>query len=322
MSNLTRIIIVMWLIIGCSVGSTTPCIADAVVTLHGETELHRATVKLSDLFNGVPDDIDREIAQAPLPGKQAIYDYKVLAQLADKYHLEWHPGSYTDHVTINTACTHISTDMLRQAVAQKAKESGARGTVEVNFDNHALAFDLPADQSSSFTLNNYDYDPVSKHFRVDFVPDGSQGYAAIPITGRMVLKLRVPVLAHRLEIGSVIDASDIDWVDVAEDRVNDATITDAKSLVGHELRHVVAEGDVVRVSDVMAPRLVKRGTTITMKIETNIMSLTTQGRALQDGTRGDTVRVMNLQSNRVVEGTVDDDGTVTISTTRKLALAE
>ena len=70
-----------------------------------------------------------------------------------------------------------------------------------------------------------------------------------------------------------------------------------------------------------APRLVTRGSIVTMKIETPSLTVTAQGRALQDGKLGDTVRVTNTQSNRMIEGTVESDGTVKVATVRKVALA-
>jgi flagella basal body P-ring formation protein FlgA len=59
-----------------------------------------------------------------------------------------------------------------------------------------------------------------------------------------------------------------------------------------------------------------------MKIETPLMSLSAQGKALQDGTQGETVRVMNTQSNRMVEGIVDGPGSVVIRTPEKLAAVQ
>ena len=81
--------------------------------------------------------------------------------------------------------------------------------------------------------------------------------------------------------------------------------------------------EIINTHDVMPPRFIVRGTLITMQIETPFMSLTVQGKALQDGVKGDVVRVLNTQSNRVIEGTVSAPGTVVIHTTiQKMASAQ
>ena len=77
----------------------------------------------------------------------------------------------------------------------------------------------------------------------------------------------------------------------------------------------------VRERDVIPPRLVVRGTLVTMKIETPFMTVTAQGRALQDGKLGDVVRVINTQSNRTIEGTVEAAGVVRMPTAQKLLAA-
>ena len=78
----------------------------------------------------------------------------------------------------------------------------------------------------------------------------------------------------------------------------------------------------MRARDVSAPRLVTRGSLVTIKVETPYMMVTAQGRALQDGAMGDTVRVTNTQSNRTIEGIVASAGVVRIQTAQKMAAAE
>jgi flagella basal body P-ring formation protein FlgA len=59
--------------------------------------------------------------------------------------------------------------------------------------------------------------------------------------------------------------------------------------------------------------LVAKGSTVTMTLEKPRMSLSVRGRALQDGARGDVVRVMNTNSNRIVEAVVVEPGLVVVA---------
>jgi len=327
MNKVVHILFAVWLIIAGSVGSPQPCLANTAVTLRGATEVQRTTVKLSDIFNGVPAEIDRDIAQAPAPGKQVVYDVNVLNRVADKYRLDWQPTSSSDHAVITTACTRITADTIREAVIRKVKADGASGLqkgseIDVSFDNHALEIDLPTDQGPDFTLNNFNYDPLGKHFRTDLVAETASGPFSVPISGRITVKRSIPVLTHRLEGGTTIGAADLDWMAVPEDRVNATVIVDADQLVGRELRRDTEEGEILHSHDVMPPRLVVRGSLVTMKIETPMMLVTAQGKALQDGTQGDVIRVTNTQSNRMVEGIVTGPGVVLIRTAEKIAEAE
>lgn len=324
MKNLPRFLLTLGLVIGASIGSPQPCAADTVVTLRGETEVRRVAVRLSDVFTGVPAEIDRDIAQSPAPGKQVTYDVNVLTRLANKYRLDWEPQSYNDHTVITTACTRISADMIRDAVVRKIKDGqdDNRGNIDVSFDNHALEVDLPADQGAEFTLANFNYDIIGRRFSTNLMAQTAGGPFSVPVTGRITVKRNIPVLNHRLEGGTVIGAADINFVAITTDKINASVITEARDLIGRELRRDTDADEVLHTHDIIPPRFVTRGSLITLKIETPFMLLTAQGKALQDGSEGDVVRVLNTQSNRMLEGTVAGPGTVLIHTTQKMAAAQ
>lgn len=285
--------------------------AEAAITLKSQSEIKGAAVRLSDVFNGLPAGSDCDIAQAPAPGKSVIYDNRVLDYLAKEYKLNWRPESLDDHVVINSGSVKIATDDIRAAIAKKLKDQGIKGDIDVEFDNHALDVNLPASYSPDFTLNNFDYDSSGRHFHADFVAEGDRGLFTLPLAGRIVIRHKVPVLAHQLEAGTTVGEADIDWVPIEEDRLN-GLVTDAHQLVGRELRHDVEAGEPLHANDVMPPRLVTRGSLVTMRIETPFMLVTAQGKSLQDGVQGDVVRVINTQSDRMVEGVVDGPSSVRI----------
>jgi flagella basal body P-ring formation protein FlgA len=322
--NLLRSLLGLWLVLACSTGSSTPCVANTAVTLKPEVEIKRFAVRLSDLFTGVPTEIDRDIAQAPPPCKPAIYDQNVLNKLADTYRLDWQAEPSADHAVVTSACARITNDMIRDAVIAKLKldRTTKDRSFELTFDNHALEIDLPADQNTDFTLANFSYDASSKRFRADLTAQTERGPFVQSVTGHVAVKRTVPILAHRVEAGMTISENDLDWQQVPEERITADIITEGSQLVGRELRRDTAEGEILHAHDVVSPRLVLRGALVTMKIETPFITVTAQGKSQQDGAQGDTVRVVNTQSNRVVEGTVTGPGTIEIRTTQKLASAQ
>jgi len=324
MKKTARIVFASWCLFAGIAGSPSPCAANTAVTLKPEAEINRFAVRLSDLFTGVPTEIDRDIAQAPPPCKPAVYNEIVLNKLADTYRLDWQSTPEADHVTVTSACTRITGDMIRDAVMTRlrADSNNKERNFEVSFDTHNLEMDLPANQHPDFKLDNFSYDPTNKQFRSDLTAQTPRGPYVLPITGRISVKRHVPILAHRMEGGTTIGASDLDWIEVPEERVTADVVTESNQLVGRELRRDTAEGDLLRSHDVMPPRLVQRGSLVTMRIETPYITITAQGKAQQDGAVGETVRVLNTQSNRIVEGTVTAPGTVEIHTAQRLAAAE
>ena len=293
--------------------------AENIVALKAATEIVGPTVRLSDVFDGVPSVIDREIATAPLPGKSVSYSAKILAALAEQYRLDWQAQSVMDTATITRAATRITKDMIRDAVAAKLKERNLSGTLDIAFDGNRLELALPATSAPDFTLNNFTYDETNRRFRAELI--AASGVPPMPVTGKVGIKRDMPVFARRLESGAVVGENDIVWAPLPVEHIGPDMVADSRDIVGRELRHAATEGQPVRARDVIPPRLVVRGATVLMKIETPFMAMTAQGRALQDGARGDVIRVINTRSNRTVEGVVEASGIVRIETAAKLASA-
>mgnify|MGYP003501331045 FL=1 len=61
------------------------------------------------------------------------------------------------------------------------------------------------------------------------------------------------------------------------------------------------------------PPLVKRGQTVTILSATQGLEVRATGEALADGTSGETIRVRNLLTRKVIQATVQDAGLVRVS---------
>ncbi len=306
------------------VSGASPLAAGGGVALRPSAQVDANAIRLSDLFSGLPEGVDREIAVAPAPGKTVSYGAGALARTARLYRIDWQPQSMGDRVVVTRSAVSITAEMLSGAVLEKIgrKKDGARA--EVLFDNRDVSVKLPSSASGDFTLENFSYDDKARRFRAVAVADGGDGYpqARLPVAGRIVLQREFPVLARRLAAGTVIGASDLDWATMPDDRVSVDYVSNSDELIGRELRRDTAEGTPLRSRDVAAPRLVLRGGLVTMKMETPNMVITAQGRALQDGAKGEAVRVVNTQSNRTVDCVVEESGVVSVMSMRKLASAE
>lgn len=300
-----------------------PAFASTQVKLRRTVDVDRAAIRLADVFEGVPEVLDRDIATAPAPGKSVTYDLRVLNQLATDYRLEWHPESTAEKSVLTRTGTQITADMIQSAVLQKLKESiqSDKASFEIVFDNRNLEVFLPSSVPPTFSLVNFSYDEAAHRFRAELVAQTGSYPVNQHITGRVIVKKSVPVLSRRLASGTAISESDLTWITLTENQVGIDVLTDAAQLVGQELRHDQVENEVLRKHDVMAPRLVTRGSLITMKIQTPTMLITTQGKALQDGSKGDVVRVTNIQSNRIVEGTIEATGVVRVGPFMQMANA-
>ncbi|HAX91985.1 MAG TPA: flagella basal body P-ring formation protein FlgA [Rhodospirillaceae bacterium] len=312
------------LILSGFVFCASPSVAEETLTLRPTSQIERSTIRLSDVFDALPAGKDIDIAVAPAPGKSVTYDTRVLAQLARQHGLNWQPQSMVDKSVLTRAATALPLDRIEQAVLDKVAEKNAlpSGTTEVLWDNKNLNILLPAEVAPDFSLVNFTYDQQNNRFRGELVVQmGQTGATPItkPLSGRLIVKRMVPVLAKHLTAGTVVGARDLMLVSVGQEQIGIDVLTAESAIIGQELRHDHAEGQFVRTRDVAPPRLVTRGALVTLRVETPLMQITTQGRALQDGAKGDVIRVTNTQSNRVIEGVIEADGIVRVPALQKIA---
>ena len=119
--------------------------------------------------------------------------------------------------------------------------------------------------------------------------------------------------------GDVITMNDINWVEMALDKVARNNVVDAEQLIGMTPRRFVNSQTPIRLSDIQAPEVVKKGNAVTMLLDTGKLQLTSKGRALENGAKGDLIRIANSTSNRVIEAIVEDDNLVRVQSGTTIA---
>jgi len=121
---------------------------------------------------------------------------------------------------------------------------------------------------------------------------------------QVVRMVDVVVLDRSLPRGTPLAAGDLALArrDVAE--LRGAYYDVPEELVGMETTRRLAAGAVVTARHVAAPLLVRRGHAVTLEATGGGIAVSMPGRALEDGSEGDPVRVRNTRSERVVEGRV------------------
>ncbi|MDR1267022.1 MAG: flagellar basal body P-ring formation chaperone FlgA [Holosporales bacterium] len=123
----------------------------------------------------------------------------------------------------------------------------------------------------------------------------------------------VPLLKHPKQKGERIDAKDIVWRELPNHSVKGAVIRDTQELQGKVARNFLREGVPLRATNIQRPVLVRKNASVTLRVKMRNLLATDKGKALEDGGQGDTIRVVNTKSGKVVEGTVSDGKTVDVT---------
>lgn len=186
------------------------------------------------------------------------------------------------------------------------------GRMRLDLDNRAIELRVPAGQTprGGLTVENVYYSPVQARFAAELVVPGTS--VRLPVSGRAYGTVDVPVLTHRVLPGDTIAAGDVDWVELRADQAGTDVAASEAQLIGMTPKRGIPVNQPVRVRDLQSPRVVDKGTLVTIVLESANISLSAQGKALQEGGKGDVIRVVNTQSNRIVEAVISGPGRVTV----------
>ncbi|AWU93990.1 flagellar basal body P-ring formation chaperone FlgA [Azospirillum ramasamyi] len=184
------------------------------------------------------------------------------------------------------------------------------GRLQMELDSRAVELRAPQG-AGGLAVENLYYSPVQGRFAAEIVVTGSQ--IRLPVSGRAFGVVQIPVLSRRVIPGDVIGPGDIDWQDVRADQTTSDTAASDAQLIGMTPKRGVSTNQPVRLRDLQSPRVIDKGAMVTITLSTPSMTLTTQGKALQDGGKGEVIRVVNTQSNRIVEATVAGPNVVAVA---------
>lgn len=132
------------------------------------------------------------------------------------------------------------------------------------------------------------------------------------VSGFTIATLRVPAPTRQLQPGEILRSSDLMEIEVPVTRINRFAVTDKATLVGQEVKRMLTKGRLIMAQSVMAPRVVARGQRVKINFSDNGMNLTANGKALNDASQGEEVKVVNLSSNLSVFGIAVANGVVEV----------
>lgn len=292
----------------------TPGADAGSVSLREQASVAGPMVTLGDIFRGVPaDQQTREVIRAPEPGRTRSLNAGLLNNVAAESGLDWRTQDSGKMITVRRKSQNVPTSVVKAAVRRALEQQGVGGERNVVLSNPNVDLVIPVTVPKTVRLEDFTYRRSSNRFsaRVHAPATGSS-QARETITGELVRMVQVPVLQKRVSRDERVQEDDITWVTRPESEIRSNTITDADALVGNIARRPLSSNELLRRTAVEEPVLVERNSLVTIKLQTEQMSLTARGRAMEDGTMNDTVRVENTQSEQTVTGVVIGSGVVAV----------
>jgi flagella basal body P-ring formation protein FlgA len=231
-------------------------------------------------------------------------------------------------IAVTRLARTVASKEIEQAVASTLEHRSGLGdaaNLTLTFDRDVQDIRLDAANSGAMQPVAARVDPRSGRFDVTFDIANADGVASTKLrfTGTAIETREVAVLTRNVDRGDLLRSTDL----VVERRPKAEIGGDAASrdkAIGMQVRRPMRATQALRSADLVKPDLVQRDQNITLIYQSAGLYLTTRGKALDNGTDGDTVNVLNPQSNRTITGVVTGRGQVTIeiATPRAVAVSE
>ncbi|WP_085580763.1 flagellar basal body P-ring formation chaperone FlgA [Thalassospira mesophila] len=276
---------------------------DMDILLRPQAHIEGAYVTLGDIFSGLP--IDQEtvaVAHAPQPGQQAVLDYRWLAGIAQRYKVAWRPRTTADQIIITRDSQSIGMDEISDVIHGALQENGIAPPFSVDMGGDTFRIELPVDAPAQIEVTGININRRTGRFIADVTTGrGSAQQRTYRMSGRYFPLEQVPVLVDPVRRGDIVRPDQVELQEVRSDRLQANVLRNPSDVIGKEVRRNVGPGEPLLNRDFTAPILVKRGAIVNIRLETPNMSLTARGKSLENGSVGDVIRVVNLQSNKTIQ---------------------
>jgi flagella basal body P-ring formation protein FlgA len=214
---------------------------------------------------------------------------------------------------VTRASVTITADELEPRIT-RALASRQRST---DTDNLTLSFDgevrpIHLEPATDLRLARLTFDPRSGRFDALFErPDRARNY--IRFTGTYAETFETAVLARPLAAGDIVKASDLAVMRRPKAQFNANVVTRTEDAIGLAARRALRPGDLLRQADLAKPEVVARNDNVTITYQVPGIALTMRGKALEAGTHGEVIHVLNEQSKRTIQATVAGRGHVVVT---------
>jgi flagella basal body P-ring formation protein FlgA len=295
-------------------------LAQISVNFQANASVAEARIVLADIAvikpaGSAADTIGKlPVAAAPAPGKtKQLSTVSVISSLRNRpevAEVDWQ-GSPT--ITVERKGNHISQEQIQQIVAAYLQENSAKLKSEVQFTATRTPEQLilPTGQLRwKVTPSNPDI-LGSSSFSIFFTVDGKPAGNCV-VRGKLDSFAEILTAARTLHKGDVIKEEHL-----ALKRQSLAGLEDPfihpEQIVDMQLARTVNAGKPLTLKDIIAPALIKNGEMVKIYARKGSLELSTGGIAQADGRLGETIKVKNISSSKLVHCRVDGPGIVSVN---------
>jgi flagella basal body P-ring formation protein FlgA len=123
---------------------------------------------------------------------------------------------------------------------------------------------------------------------------------------------QVATVKMTVQRGDIVNLNNLELVDYNRKKVPNGVIDNINDAAGLEALRTLRPGMTLRYSYLREKPMVRKNKAVKVKYNVPGILLESQGQALQDGQKGDLIKVKNIKSNKTITAEVIADNTVEV----------
>ena len=317
-------ILMVWLLTGVSLGiAGTDEPGKVVIDLLPEVEVEGAQIRLDQIanINGGSTALRQKLmtisaGNAPPPGstRRIGVDYIHLRLKQNQFDPAQYRISGADKVTVRRGCVNIGEKKLRSLATDfmKSHKFWDQTTVVIKNIHVPRMVKLPKG-AITYRISAPDHlrpsgtIPLYLHFFIDGVE-----YKKEKITVRVELIKEVVVAKRPIGRYKPIGLEDVQVRPMNIANLSSNVVTDVDGVLGQRAKRHIYPKTVLRSDMIEFPPIIKRGDLVLIVAQKKGLRITAMGEAKKNGRRGEMIKVVNLDSKKILFAKVVDGDTVKI----------
>lgn len=207
----------------------------------------------------------------------------------------------------------LELDDIVEAIRAEFVEQGFDDNVELELFGGQTKFDLGDISDAKILLSNFSAIEDDDKFTVDaeIFADG-KSVATTKLVGRYFVLEKVLVPTKDITKDEIIKKENLTQIIIRSNRLRDDVIKEENNLLGKQAIRTIKEGKPITSRDIRDEIVIKKGQMIMVVYKYKGLQITSKMEAIEDGAKGQRIRLINNKSNKEVVGRVVDKNMVEV----------
>ena len=271
-------------------------------------------VLLSDLVKNAGVKGSAPLFRSPDPGTTGKISIQRILTAAAKHGLKITKAPSFSMVTIERTSRAIDVSelegLIRERLEERLPEYKDKGQLVIKLPEDLKQLHLDPQVQGELTLSSLDWSSRSGRFTARFALAGS---TPVVLKGTANLMIEVAVAKTAISRGKIISHNDVELKFIKTGKRRSQHITIIEDMIGQSAKRQLRVGQPIGANDVEAPIIIHKNQLVTILLQLPGLVLRTEGKALSDATKGETVKVLNTQSKRIIHATASASGLVNVT---------